>query len=67
MCEMLYADDILLSGERRKKVEEIFVQWKEAMEIRRLSMHMRKTNLMVSRANATEPVQLCRYHCDVCG
>ena len=37
------------------------------MEIRGLRVNMRKTKLTVNEASGTEPVQLGRYSCGVCG
>ena len=31
MWEMLYADNLILTGEIKQDVEQMFVRWKEAM------------------------------------
>ena len=67
MWEMLYADNLILTGEIKQDVEQMFVRWKEAMERRGLNANMGKTKLIVSGAGDTEPVQMGRYPCGVCG
>ena len=65
--EMLYADDLVLTAESKPEVEAMFIQWKDAMELRGLKVNMAKTKLMISGTSASEPVQLGRYPCSVCG
>ena len=48
MREMLYADELVLTGERRQEVEEMFARWKEAMEMRGLIVNAEKAKLIVS-------------------
>ena len=63
---MLYADNLVLTGESKQEVEQLFVRWKKAMEQRGLKVIMGKTKLMVSGASDSEPVQMGRYPCGVC-
>ena len=65
--EMLYADDLVLTGESRGEVEEMFGRWKEAMELRGLKVNIAKTKLMVSGERDSDPVPMGRYPCGVCG
>ena len=65
--EMLYADDLVLTGESKQEVEQMFIRWKEVMELRGLKVNIAKTKLMVSGASDDEPVQMGRYPCGVCG
>ena len=51
---MFYADDLVLTRESREEVEDMFAQWKEAMEIRGVSMNMGKRKLMVSGASGVQ-------------
>ena len=63
---MLYADDIVLTGESKQQVELMFVRLKEAIERRGLKVKMGKTKLVVSGVGDTEPVQIGRYLSGVC-
>ena len=65
--EMLYADDLVLTGETREEVEAMFMEWKRVMESRGLKVNMGKTKLMISGAEESEPVQSGRFPCAVCG
>ena len=42
--EMLYKDELVLTGDIRQEVEEMVVQWKETMEIKYLRVIKRRRN-----------------------
>ena len=47
-CELLYADDLVLTAEFKEAVEDTFDAWSSAMELRGLKINIDKTKLMVS-------------------
>ena len=64
--ELLYADDLVLTGETREEVTNMFLRWKEAMECRGLKVNLGKTKIMVTGKQG-ENLQSGRYPCSVCG
>ena len=50
MCEMLYADDLVLTSEMMERLREKFWKWKEAFESKGLKMNLGKTKVVVSGA-----------------
>ena len=43
VCNLLYADDLVLTGESTDEVKRMFENWKEAMEIRGVKVNVGKT------------------------
>ena len=64
--ELLFADDLVLTGETKEEVTSMFLRWKEAMECKGLKVNMEKTMLMVTGKQG-ENVQSGRFPCSVCG
>ena len=64
--EMLYADDLVITGVSREAVSERFIAWKEALEKRGLRINMSKTKFMIS-GREREVVRRGRFPCGVCG
>jgi len=64
--ELLYADDLVLTGETKEEVTNMFLRWKEAMECRGLKVNLGKTKIMVTGKQG-ENLQSGRYPCSVCG
>ena len=50
MCEMLYADDLVLTSEMMEGLREKFWIWKEAFESKGLKVNLGKTKVVVSGA-----------------
>ena len=48
LWQLLYPDDLVLSTESKEEVEQMFLEWKLALETRRMKMNLGKTKLMVS-------------------
>ena len=48
LFELLYADDLVLTGETREEAKEMFVRWRSGMGRRGLKINMEKTEVMVS-------------------
>ena len=65
-CELLYADDLVLTAET-KEVIEMFRQWRREMEKRRLKINMNKTKYLVTGKEAKEKVQCGKWPCGCCG
>ena len=65
--ELLYADDLALTGESREEVGRMLTEWKRAMESKGLRINMEKTKMMVSGSSEEVPVQSGRDPCGVCG
>ena len=51
LFELLYADDLVLTGETREEAKEMFIRWKSGIERRGLKINMEKTKVMVSGRN----------------
>ena len=66
MSEMLYADDLVLTSETIKVLREQFWQWKEAFEYKGLKVNLRKTKVVVSRAEGEVSVSKVDP-CGICG
>ena len=64
--ELLYADDLALTGETKDEVTSMFMRWKEAMESKGLKVNMEKTKVIVT-GKVGEIVQSGRFPCSVCG
>ena len=65
--DLLYADDLVLTGESKEEVERMFIVWKRALERKGLKVNMDKTKMMVSGSKEIKPMQSGRYPCAVCG
>lgn len=65
--ELLYADDLVLTGESKEEVEQMFKDWKREMESKGLKVNIEKTKMMISGNKEDSPVQTGRYPCGVCG
>ena len=65
--ELLYADDLALTGESREEVGRMLTEWKSAMERRGLRINMEKTKMMISGCSEEVPVQSGQHPCGVCG
>ena len=65
--ELLYADDLVLTGESREEVGRMLTEWKRAMESKGLRINMEKTKMVVSGSSEEMPVQSGSYPCGVCG
>ena len=63
---LLYAGDLVLTGQSKQEVDGMVVQWKTAMECRVLNVNIGKTKMMVSDGSDVDPVQLGIYSCAVC-
>ena len=48
ICELLYADDLVLMSETMEGLRNTFLEWKEASESMRLNVDLGKTKVMVS-------------------
>ena len=67
LFELLYADDLALTGETREEAKEMFVRWKSGMERRGLKINMEKTKVMVSGRNRQQEERRGRFPCGCCG
>ena len=48
LCDLLYADDLVVTSETVMELRNKFLKWKEAFEITCLNVNPGKTKLMVS-------------------
>ena len=48
LCELLYADDLVLMREAIEGLRYKFIKWKEAFESKGLKVNLGKTKVMVS-------------------
>ena len=67
LMEMLYADDLVLTGGSKEEVEEMFKKWKEDMESKGLKVNIQKTKMLISGSEESPPLQSRRFPCGVCG
>ena len=66
MREMLYADDLVLTGEMMGELREKFWKWKEAFESEGLKVNLGKTKVVVTGAEGEVSVSKVDP-CDNCG
>lgn len=66
--ELLYADDLVITGESKTNVMELFEIWKKGLEKSGMKVNIKKTKLMVSGGRVSrEPRQMGKFPCGVCG
>ena len=64
--DLLYADDMIITGESKEEVEEQFHHWKAALERRGLKINIGKTKILVSGKEGLTPLPSGQYPCAVC-
>ena len=65
--ELLYADDLVLTADSKQRVEEIFNEWRSAMELRGLKINVAKTKLLISGKENVLAAPTGQYPCGICG
>ena len=64
--DMLYADDLIITGESKEDVEEQLQNWKRALERRGLKINVGKTKILVSGKDGLSAIPSGQYPCGVC-
>ena len=64
--DMLYADDLIITGETKEEVEEQLQNWKRALARRGLKINIGKTKILVSGKDGLSPIASGQYPCGVC-
>ena len=65
--DMLYADDLVLTGESKEEVLERFSRWKSAMESKGLKINIGKTKILITGKERETIVCSGEFPCGVCG
>ena len=65
--ELLYADDLVLTADTKEGVEEMFNEWRSAMELRGLKINVAKTKLLISGKENVPAAPTGQYPCGICG
>ena len=63
--KLLYANDLVLTGESKEAVEKMFDAWSSAMEMRGLKVNIGKTKQLVSGKKNEAPAPTGQYPCVV--
>ena len=63
---MLYADDIVLVGDKWEEVESRYTRWKKALQEKGMKINVNKTKAFYTRRNFVR-IQMRKYTCSVCG
>ena len=64
--DMLYANDLIITGESREEVEQQLQNWKGALARRGLKINIGKTKILVSGKDGLAPLPSGQYPCGVC-
>ena len=64
--DMLYADDLIITGESKEEVEQQLHLWKAALARRGLKINIDKTKILVSGKEGLTPLPSGKYPCGVC-
>ena len=64
--DMLYADDLVITGVSKEEVERQFHLWRTALERRGLKINIDKTKILVSGKEGLTPLPSGKYPCGVC-
>ena len=64
--DMLYADDLIITGESKEEVEREFHLWKAALARRGLKINIDKTKNLVSGKEGVTPLPSGQHPCGVC-
>ena len=65
--ELLYTDDLVLTGKSREQAGRMLLKWKRAIESKGINMNEEKTKIIICGSSEDEPVQSGRYPCVVYG
>ena len=64
--DMLYADDLIITGESKEDVEQQLQNWKVALAKRGLKINIGKTKVLVSGKDGLTALPSGQYPCGVC-
>ena len=64
--ELLYADDLVITGESKEEVMELFEKWKKGLEKSGIKVNTRKTKITVSEKKSKKTRPMGRFPCGVC-
>ena len=64
--DMLYADNLIITGESKEEVEQQLQNWKGALARRGLKINIGKTKILVSGKDGLTPLPSGQYPCGVC-
>ena len=64
--DMLYADDLIITGESKEDVEQQLQNWKVALARRGLKINIGKTKILVSGKDGLTALPSGQYPCGVC-
>ena len=65
--ELLDADDLVLTADTNQGVEEIFNEWRSAMELRGLKINVAKTKLLILEKEKVQAAPTGQNPCGICG
>ena len=63
--EIPYADDLVLTGESKEEVAQMFKRWKEDLENKGLKVNIQKTKMMISGSKGNTPAPARNFSCGV--
>ena len=60
LCELLYADNLVLMSETIERLRNSFLRWKEAFECKVLKVNLGKTKVMVTGYITNDGISKCK-------